>query len=47
MKEGLLLKLMESPAVSGTLDKTLCLAAKNEEKRLTELNRRYQLVVQK
>ena len=43
MQEGLLLQLMESPAVSGALDyKTLCLAAKNEEKRLTELNRRYQ-----
>ncbi|XP_065915676.1 myosin-13-like [Dysidea avara] len=43
MQEGLLLKLMESPAVSGALDyKSLCLAAKNEEKRLAELSRRYQ-----
>ena len=42
-QEGLLLKLMESPAVSGALDyKSLCLAAKNEEKRLAELSRRYQ-----
>ena len=43
MQEGLLLKLMESPAVSGALDyKSLCLAAKNEEKWLVELSRRYQ-----
>ena len=43
MQEGLLLKLMESPAVSGALDyKSLYLAAKNEEKRLAKLSRRYQ-----
>ena len=42
-QEGLLLKLMESPAVSGALDyKSLCLAAKNEEKRLAELSRIYE-----
>ena len=35
MQEDLLLKLMESQAVSGALDyKSLCLAANNEEKRL-------------
>ena len=35
MQEGLLLKLMKSPAESGAVDyKGLCLAAKNEEKRL-------------
>ena len=33
MQEGLLLKLMESPAVSGAVDyKGLCLVVKNEEK---------------
>ena len=42
-QEGLLLELMESPAVSGALDyKSLCLSAKNEEKQLAELSRRYQ-----
>lgn len=43
MKENLLLKLMESPAVSGAVDyKGLYFAAKIEEKRLVELSRRYQ-----
>jgi len=41
MEEGLLLKLMESPAVSGALDyKGLCLAARNKEQRQMELKKR-------
>ena len=43
MQEGLKHKIMESPAVSGTTDyQNLCLAAKAEEKRLAELNKRRQ-----
>ena len=41
LKEGLLYRLVESPAVSGARSYTeLCLAAKNEEKRQAELSRR-------
>ena len=41
MQVGLKLKLMESPAVSGTADyKQLCVAARNEEKRLKDLEKR-------
>ena len=41
LQAGLKLTLMESPAVSGTLTyKQLCVAAKQEEKRLIELKRR-------
>ena len=41
MQEGLKLELMESPAVSGAANyKQLCLAARNEEKRLKELEKR-------
>lgn len=43
LQEGLLYKLIESPAVSGAQDyKSLCVAARNEERRLTELIRRSQ-----
>ena len=43
LQEGLRYKLIESPAVSGAADyKSLCVAARNEEKRLVELNRRSQ-----
>ena len=43
LQEGLLYKLIESPAVSGALDyKTLCVAARNEERGLVELSRRSQ-----
>ena len=42
MQEGLKLELMESPAVSGALDyKELCLAARNEEKKLAELEKQW------
>lgn len=41
MQEGLKFELMESPAVSAATDyKQLCLSARNEEKRLAELQRR-------
>ena len=41
MQEGLLLKLMDSPAVTGALDyKTLCLVTRNEEQQQTELKKR-------
>ena len=41
MQEGLQYELMESPAVSGAAGyKQLCLAARNEEKRLVELKKR-------
>ena len=43
LQAGLKLMLMESPAVSGSLTyKQLCVAAKQEEKRLLELKRRRQ-----
>ena len=43
LQEGLLYRLIESPAVSGAADyKSLCVAARNEEKHLVELNRRRQ-----
>ena len=43
LQDGLLYKLMVSPAVSGAQDyKILCTAAKNEERRLAELSRREQ-----
>ena len=43
LQEGLLYKLIESPAVSGATDyKSLCVAARNGERRLVELNRRSQ-----
>ena len=43
LQEGLLYKLIESPAVSGAQDyKSLCVAARNEERRLVELSRRSQ-----
>ena len=43
LQEGLLYKLIESPAVSGAADyKSLCMAARNEERRLAELSRRSQ-----
>jgi len=39
LQEGLLYTLLESPSVSGVQNyKELCLAAKREERRLTELN---------
>ena len=42
LQEGLRDKILESPTVVGSLDYTaLCLAAKNEERRLTELARRH------
>ena len=42
LQEGLRDKILESPIVVGSLDYTaLCLAAKNEERRLTELARRH------
>ena len=41
MQEGLRYELMETPAVSGATDyKQLCLASRNEEKRLVELKKR-------
>ena len=41
MQEGIKFELMESPAVSGATDyKQLCLSARNEEKRLAELEKR-------
>ena len=41
LQEGLRYELMRSPAVSGAQNyKELCLAAKNEEKRLSELKKR-------
>ena len=41
MQEGLKFELMESPAVSGAVDyRQLCQAARNEEKRLIELEKR-------
>ena len=43
LQEGLLYKLIESSAVSGALDyKSLCVATRNEERRLVELSRRSQ-----
>ena len=43
LQEGLCLELMKGPAVSGaTKYQELCVAAKNEEKRLVELKRRQQ-----
>ena len=43
LQEGLRLELMKGPAVSGaTKYQELCVAAKNEEKRLVELKRRQQ-----
>ena len=43
LQEGLLYCLMESPAVSGTQNyKELCVAAKREERRLAELQRKQQ-----
>ena len=43
LKEGLLYRLVESPAVSGARSYTeLCLAAKNEERRQAELEKRKQ-----
>lgn len=43
LQEGLKLKIIESPAVSGAVDySSLCLAAKAEEKRLAELKKRRQ-----
>ena len=42
LQKGLRDKILESPTVVGSLDYTaLCLAAKNEERRLTELARRH------
>ena len=41
LQEGLYYELMKAPAVSGAQTyKQLCMAAKNEEKRLEELRRR-------
>ena len=41
MEEGLKYELIESPAVSGATEyKQLCLAARNEEKRLIDLEKR-------
>ena len=43
LQEGLKYKLMKAPAVSGALDyRTLCVAAKSEERRLAELQKRRQ-----
>ena len=43
LHEGLLYRLMEAPAVSGATDYTsLCLAARNEERRQAELQKRKQ-----
>ena len=43
LQEGLLYKLVESSAVSRAQDyRSLCMAARNEEKCLTELSRRSQ-----
>ena len=43
LQEGLRHRIMESPAVSGATDyQNLCLTAKAEEKRLTELRKRRQ-----
>ena len=43
LQEGLLYKLMKSPAVSGAQSYAeLCLAARNEEKRQDELEKRRQ-----
>ena len=43
LQEGLVHRIMESPAVSGATDyQSLCLAAKSEEKRLAEIKKRRQ-----
>ena len=43
LQEGLCYELMKAPSVSGALEyKTLCIAAKNEEKRIAELRKRRQ-----
>ena len=42
LQEGLKMELMKSPSVSGAQSySNLCLAAKNEERRLAELSKRY------
>lgn len=43
LREGLLYRLMETPAVSGATDySSLCLAARNKERRQVELSKRKQ-----